>query len=69
MRIIIKVGTQTIAGKNGLDQKKIGNMSMIFLEKMELKERGLLFALPPAPRSPQRQECGSMTGMQSFATN
>lgn len=26
MRIVIKVGTQVIAGKNGLDQKKIGNL-------------------------------------------
>ncbi len=26
MRIVIKVGTQVIAGKNGLDRKKIGNL-------------------------------------------
>ena len=38
MRIVIKVGTQVIAGKDGLDQKKIGKLikEIAFLQNTTL---------------------------------
>jgi glutamate 5-kinase len=70
MRIVIKVGTQVIAGKNGLDQKKIGNLvkEISFLQKkgneIVLVTSGAIGAgLPEVPfTNPHRKKIAAAIG-------
>jgi glutamate 5-kinase len=70
MRIVIKVGTQVIAGKNGLDQKKIGKLigeiSFLLKRKNEvvLVTSGAIGAgLPQVPfTNPHRKKIAAAIG-------
>ena len=74
MRIVIKVGTQVIAGKDGLDQKKIGKLikEIAFLIKngheVVLVTSGAIGAgLPQVPfTNPHRKKIANLRGCFSF---
>ncbi|MFA5936790.1 MAG: glutamate 5-kinase [Candidatus Paceibacterota bacterium] len=77
MRIVIKVGTQVIASKNGLDQKKIGNLikEISFLLKkgheIALVTSGAVGAgLPSVPFSnPHRKKIAASIGQPILIHN